>query len=117
MINLRERSWMNSVFRRNRKDLYPFLSILILIGTLFFIAFLHMEERRLGYQIYYLSQQNKKIEIERKVREIELARLAIPSQIMSFAKNKLTLRNPELNQIIHLASPTPVADIKGKSFD
>ncbi len=109
---------MNSVFfRRHRKDINPFLSIVILIGTLFLIAFLHMEERRLGYQIYYLSQQNKKVEIERKVKEIELARLAIPSQIMSFAKNKLTLRNPELNQIIHLASPTPIADNKGKAID
>lgn len=109
---------MNSrFFKKNRKDVKPFLSIVILISTLFFIAFLHMEERRLGYQIYYLSQQNKKIEIERKVKEIELARLAIPSQIMSFAKNKLTLRNPELNQIIHLASPTPPSENKGKSFD
>lgn len=109
---------MNSVFfKRNRKDINPFLSITILIGTLFLIAFLHMEERRLGYQIYYLSQQNKKIEIERKIKEIELARLAIPSQIMSFAKNKLTLRNPELNQIIHLASPTPIADHTGKLLD
>ncbi len=76
-----------------------------------------MEERRLGYQIYYLSQQNKKVEIERKIKEIELARLAIPSQIMSFAKNKLTLRNPELSQIIHLASPTPIAENRGKSID
>lgn len=108
---------MNSILRKNRHDIKSFISILILIGTLFFIAFLHMEERRLGYQIYYLSQENKKIEIERKMKEIELARLAIPSQIMSFAKNKLTLRNPELNQIIHLASPTPQVDIKGKSFD
>lgn len=109
---------MNSSFlRKNRKDIYPFLSIVILIGSLFLIAFLHMEERRLGYQIYYLSQKNKKIEIERKVKEIELAKLAIPSQIMSFAKSKLTLRNPELSQIIHLASPTPQADFKGKSFD
>ncbi|MBL7544918.1 MAG: cell division protein FtsL [Bdellovibrionaceae bacterium] len=109
---------MNSAFfKKNRKDIKPFLSIVIMICTLFFIAFLHMEERRLGYQIYYLSQQNKKIEIERKVKEIELARLAIPSQIMSFAKNKLTLRSPELNQIIHLASPTPQSGIKGKSFD
>lgn len=107
----------SSFFRKNRKDINPFLSIVILIVSLFLIAFLHMEERRLGYQIYYLSQQNKKIEIERKVKEIELAKLAIPSQIMSFAKNKLTLRNPELNQIIHLASPTPHANLKGKSFD
>lgn len=109
---------MNSFsISRHRKDINPFLSIIILIGTLFLIAFLHMEERRLGYQIYYLAQKNKKIEIERKIKEIELARLAIPSQIMSFAKNKLTLRNPELNQIIHLASPTPIADNKGKSID
>ncbi len=109
---------MNSSFyRKNRKDINPFLSIVILISSLFLIAFLHMEERRLGYQIYYLSQQNKKIEIERKIKEIDLAKLAIPSQIMSFAKNKLTLRNPELNQIIHLASPTPQAHLKGKTFD
>lgn len=109
---------MNSVFyKRNRKDINPFLSIMILVSTLFLIALLHMEERRLGYQIYYLAQQNKKVEIERKVKEIELAKLAIPSQIMSFAKHKLTLRNPELNQIIHLASPTPQAEVKGKSFD
>lgn len=109
---------MNSVFlKRHRKDINPFLSIVILIVTLFLIAFLHMEERRLGYQIYYLARQNKKIEIERKIKEIELARLAIPSQIMSFAKNRLTLRNPELNQIIHLASPTPIVDNKGKMLD
>lgn len=109
---------MNSVFyKRNRKDINPFLSIMILVGTLFLIAFLHMEERRLGYQIYYLAQQNKKVEIERKMKEIDLAKLAIPSQIMSFAKHKLTLRNPELNQIIHLASPTPQLAEKGKSFD
>lgn len=97
------RSWMNS--KENQNDLKPFFSLAIIITTLFFVAFLQMEERRLGYQTFYLSKELKKIEQERRLKEIELARVTKPSYLMQVAKSKLTLKRPEMNQIIHLASP------------
>lgn len=97
------RSWMSS--RENHNELKPFFSLAIIIITLFSIAFLQMEERRLGYQIFYLSKEVKKMEQERRLKEIELAKVTKPSYLMQVAKSKLTLKRPELDQIIHIAGP------------
>lgn len=97
------RSWMSS--RENQNDLKPFYSLAIIITTLFTVAFLQMEERRMGYQIFYLSKEVKKIEQERRLKEIELAKVTKPSYLMQVAKSKLTLKRPDFDQIIHLAGP------------
>lgn len=87
-----------------QKSINPFISLAIVIVTLFVVAFLQMEERRMGYQIFQLSKINRNLEQDRRIKEIELAKLSRPSHIMSVAKSKLTLKKAEANQIIHIVS-------------
>ncbi len=98
--------------KSKKNEIKPFFSLAIVILTLFFVAFMQMEERRLGYQIYYLAKKVKKVEQEKRLREIELAKITMPSHIMQVAKSKLTLKRPELNQIIHVAGPMKVYSSK-----
>jgi cell division protein FtsL len=87
----------------SKSDTKAFLSLAVIILTLFSIAFFHMEERRVGYQVYYLSKEFKKQDQIKRLREIELAKLSKPSHLMQIAKSRLTLRQPDMHQIIHIA--------------
>ncbi|NUM59549.1 MAG: cell division protein FtsL [Bdellovibrionaceae bacterium] len=101
---------MNS--KNSQKDLKPFFSLIIIFITFFAIAFLQMEERRLGYQVFYLTKEVKKTEQEKRVKEIELAKLNKPSRLMQYAKDRLTLQKPEMDQIIHIAGPVKTYSLK-----
>lgn len=93
---------MNSA---NFKQLKPFLSILVIIFTLFSIVFLQMEERRMGYSVLKLTREHKKVWEEKRVKEIALAKITRPQLLDSVAQQKFTLKKVQASQIIHLGGP------------
>ncbi|MNJ99793.1 hypothetical protein D3C87_175740 [compost metagenome] len=89
--------------RENIKQLKPFLSVLIIIATLFSIVFLQMEERRMGYSVLKLTREFKKVQEEKRTKEISLAKITRPQLLESMAQQKFTLKKIQANQIIHLS--------------
>ena len=91
------------------RHIKPFVSIALIILTLLTIVFLQMEERRMGYSILKLRRENKELQGEKRVDEIQLAKLSRPQHLENVAQNKFTLKRVQPRQVIHL----PVAAGKG----
>lgn len=88
--------------QENFRHLKPFFSILIIVGTLFAIVFLQMEERRMGYNVLKLTREHKQVWEQKRVKEIALAKVTRPQLLDSVAQEKFTLKKIKSNQIIHL---------------
>ena len=97
---------------KNIRQLRPFISVLIIIFTLFSIVFLQMEERRMGYSVLKLSREHKKVLEEKRVKEISLAKITRPQLLDSMAQQKFTLKKVEANQIIHLSGTVETSGVK-----
>lgn len=80
----------------------PFLSVLIITGTLFTIVMVHMEIRRMGYELLHLSQAERKVRDVHRERAVELAELTGPQNLRRVAQSKLAVQAPAKGQIIHL---------------
>ncbi len=93
----------------NLKYIKPFVSLVLIIGSLLFLVFLRMEERRLGYGILKANSEYKKLVDQKRGYEIILAKVTRPQLLDSWAQRKLTLRKVDSSQIIHLS-------IEGGSF-
>lgn len=91
--------------RRDIRQLKPFCSVVLIIGTLFTIMILQMEERRMGYSVLKLTREFKKIQEEKRGKEISLAKVTRPQLLDHVAQSKFTLKKVQANQIIHLSGP------------
>jgi len=98
---------------KNLRQLKPFCSVLIIIGTFFSLVFLQMEERRLGYSVLKLSREHKKVHEEKHVKEIQLVKITRPQLLEHMAQSKFTLKKIQADQIIHLSGTalTTTADL------
>jgi hypothetical protein len=83
--------------------LKPFLSILFIIGTLFSLVFLQMEERRLGYAILKSTREQRQIIEEKRERSMLLARITRPQNVEKMAQSRMSLKRLQAKQIIHLS--------------
>lgn len=86
-----------------RRELYPFFSILIIVGTLLSLVVLQMEERRMGYVLLKLSRENKMLIEEKREKSALLAKMTRPQQVERLAQSRLTFRKVQANQIIHMS--------------
>ncbi len=84
------------------KQLKPFLSIVIIIVSLFTLVFLQMEERRLGYEILVLNKDLKKSIDQRRVLDVRLAQALRPEKVEQVAARKSTLNKAISGQIIQM---------------
>jgi hypothetical protein len=101
---------MNSDFYQDDiQRLKPFLSVIFIIGTLFTLVFLKMEERRMSYVVLKQTREYKKVSELHKLKEIQLAKLTRPEFVESIAKEKFTLKRATSAQIIHLNPNTSVS--------
>ena len=91
--------------KENISQLKPFFSVLLIILTLFTIVFLQMEERRMGYSVLKLTREFKKVNEEKRGREIQLAKVTRPQLLDHMAQSRFTLKKVQANQIIHLSGP------------
>lgn len=81
----------------------PFISILFIIGTLFSLVFLQMEERRLGYGILKLTREQRQVIEEKRAKIMQLAKVTRPQHVEKMAQSKFTLKKVQSSQIIHLS--------------
>ncbi len=95
----------------------PFVSILILVGTLFSLVFLQMEERRMGYLILKLTREQRSVMDEKRDKAMMLAKMTRPQHVEKMAHNRLSLQKIQAGQIIHLTrsaqAPIPMPVSKG----
>ena len=94
------------------KDLKPFFSILIIIGTLFALVFLQMEERRIGYALLKQTREHNKIVEQKRIKTIALAKVTRPEHVEKMAETRLTLKKIQANQIIHLSGASLISDAR-----
>ncbi len=85
------------------RELKPFISIIIIITTLFSIAFLQMESRRLGYLVLKQSREYKNKKDEYRLLALKYAKKTRPERLRDVAIQKLTMSEITSGQIIHLA--------------
>ena len=92
----------------------PVVSLVLIIGTLLFVVFTKMEERRLGYEILKLNRDQRAAVEERRQKELALARVSRPQHVEKFAQDHLTLKKLQDSQIIQLSGTGPsTSDKKG----
>lgn len=84
------------------ESLKPFISVMVIIATLFSVMFLKMEGRRLGYMVLKENRHYKELKDQQRMMVMELAHLMRPDHIRQQAISKLTLNDARNGQIIHL---------------
>ena len=89
--------------RTNMSELKPFLSVLVVIVTLFSLVFIKMEVRRLGYEVLRDSREYNELQDVKRAQVIRLAKITQPERVRSLALSYLTLNEAERGQIIHLS--------------
>jgi len=92
--------------------LKPFFSILFIIGTLFSLVFLQMEERRLGYAILKSTREQRQIVEEKRERAVKLAKFTRPQNVERMAQSRFTLKKIQANQIIHLTGSSTATALR-----
>jgi hypothetical protein len=95
----------------------PFLSILIIVGTLFSLVFLQMEERRMGYMILRLTREQRTVMDEKREKAMLLAKVTRPQHVEKMAHNRLSLQKIQAGQIIHLTRSAQASVIDSESKD
>ena len=86
-------------------QLKPLLSVLIIVISLFSLAFFQMEERRLGYNLLKLNRDHREKLEQKRSLEVQLAKITKPQLLDQVAQSRLTLKKLQSNQIIHLSGP------------
>lgn len=89
--------------QRQVNELKPFLSILIIIGTLFAMVFCKMEVRRMGYSVLKQLREYKSLQDHHRLQIIEFAQFTSPARLHRFAQARLTLEDARHGQIIHIS--------------
>lgn len=88
--------------RESINELKPFLSLVILVFTLFVVAFLKMEVRRMGYVVLKENKQHKTLKDQQRLKAMELAKMTRSDHIRKYAMSRLTLGEARNGQIIQL---------------
>ncbi len=88
--------------RLRGSECLPFVSVFLLIATLFSLVLLKMEVRRMGYSVLRASQEVRKLRDHQRMMSMEYAHLTRPEQIRKYAMSKLTLNDARDGQIIQL---------------
>lgn len=88
--------------RQRLNEMLPFLSVLILVSTLFGLVLLKMEVRRMGYQVLKSTQEYRKLRDHGRMMSMEYARLMRPETVRRYALSHLTLNDARNGQIIQL---------------
>lgn len=97
-----------------RSSIKSLISLILILSSLFSMAFLQMEERR---QSYYLLQLNKELKsmIENR-RNLEIKRLNAlrPQKIEKEIQSRTALNQAQSEQIIHMMDPLPQDNVNSR---
>ncbi|MDZ4663156.1 MAG: hypothetical protein SGJ18_16215 [Pseudomonadota bacterium] len=79
----------------------PFISIVIIVVSMFFLVFIKMEVRRLSYSVLHWSLKEKLLKDKYRYKTVELAQIMRTERIKNYAEVHLALNEPQKGQIIH----------------
>ena len=88
--------------RQQVNHLKPFVSIVIVITTMFTMVFFKMETRRMGYSLLKQNQRYQSLQDEYRHRLIQYAKITKAESVRSYAVSHLTLNEAQKGQIIQL---------------
>ena len=91
------------MYKSKLAELRPFLSVLVIISSLFSVVFIKMEVRRVGYSVLKESRSYKKLNDEKRKLVIQLARVTRPARLRKIAVSQLTLDDAKIGQVIQMA--------------
>jgi hypothetical protein len=83
-------------------DVRPFLSVFILVLTLFSLVFLKMEVRRNSYALWRATREYQDLQSKNRLAKMKLAQTLRPDRVRKLALSKLPLREAERGQVIQL---------------
>ncbi len=90
--------------KANANKLRPFLSLLIIVGTLFSTVFFKMEVRRMGYLVLKQNREFKSVQDDFRINVMTFAKVTRPDRVREFAVSQLTLNDARRGQIIHITA-------------
>ncbi len=85
-------------------ELKPFLSVVIVVVTLFSLVFFKMEIRRIGYSVLKLAREERRLRDQQRQQLVQLAKILRPEHVQSIAQSRLTLKRAESGQIIQMTN-------------
>lgn len=88
--------------KQTAKDIRPFVSLLLVLATLFAVVFCKMEARRIGYLVWRDSRQYRSLMDQKHLRQIKYAKITQPERVRQLAQSQLTLRDAGQGQIIQM---------------
>ncbi len=84
------------------QEIKPFISVLLLVSTLFGLVLLKMEVRRIGYSVLKSTQEYRKMKDQYRLMTMEYARLTRPDAVHKYAVKRLNFNDARDGQIIQL---------------
>ena len=84
-------------------ELRPFLSVVVIISSLFTVVFIKMEVRRVGYIVLQESREYKLVIDERRKLTSRLARITRPDRVRKLALSRLMLDDAKSGQVIQMS--------------
>ena len=85
------------------KSIKPFISVMLLMCFLFSIAFIKMENRRMGYSFLKLVHKEKVLRNKQREKSLQLARMTRPERVRVLATQRLPMKKAGEGQIIQMA--------------
>ncbi len=95
---------MNNTVENTTSSYRSLISLVIIIGSLFSLAFLQMEERRQSYHVLKLNRELKKTMETRRSLEVKRLNALRPQKIEKEIQTRTALNHASSEQIIHLPS-------------
>ncbi|OFZ10764.1 MAG: hypothetical protein A2Z20_00785 [Bdellovibrionales bacterium RBG_16_40_8] len=89
--------------QKQKFNLFPLISIVIVVFALFSMVFLQMEVRRLGYVLLKLTREHKSFQDEYRLKSMRFAKIMRPERLRDLAINRLTLNEIKSGQIIYMS--------------
>lgn len=88
---------------QHKQQLYPMLSVVIIILALFALVFIQMEVRRHGYILLKQTREFKSLQDEHRLKIMRYAKVTRPDRLRGLAVSRLTLNEAKASQIIHMS--------------
>ncbi len=88
---------------KQKLQIYPLISVIIIIIALFSLVFLQMEVRRTGYVLLKQTREYKSLQDEHRLKVMRFAKVMRPERLRDLAVTRLTLNDAKSGQIIHMA--------------
>ena len=87
----------------SRAEIRPFISVLLLLLTLFFLVFFKMEVRRMGYEVLKQDRLYKSMQDQLRFKSIRFAEAIRPDRVKRIATRNSDMQTAKSGQIIYLS--------------